>query len=117
MKTKTWKVYGATGHRQRVSFEKSSKYDFSVENNKRVIEVACEDVTGTNDYVIVKVTRNTDHDCVDEFKGQVSDGIFENCRVGKIEEISNAEWEKYKEKFDKMHKEFRLSQPTYWLHK
>ena len=60
--TKTWKVYGVDGHRQRESFNKSRKYDFSV-------------------------TCDTEEECIAELEGQLSDGIFENSRVGKVVEI------------------------------
>ena len=88
MITRTWKVYGAEGHRQRESFNKSYKYDFSKENDVRIIEIENSDKTGTNDYSVVKITRNTSEECQDELDGQISDGIFENSRVGIVEEIS-----------------------------
>lgn len=88
MITRTWKVYGAEGHRQRESFNKSYKYDFSKENDVRIIEVENSDKTGTNNYSVVKITRNTSEECQDELDGQISDGIFENSRVGIVEEIS-----------------------------
>ena len=82
MITRTWKVYGAEGHRQRESFNKSYKYDFSKENDVRIIEVENSDKTGTNDYNVVKITRNTSEECQDELDGQIPDGIFENSRDG-----------------------------------
>lgn len=85
--TRAWKVYGANGHRQRESFNKSYKHDFSTENSIRIIEVLNSDATNTNDYSIIKITKNTSEGCYIELMGQISDGIFENCRVGKIEEI------------------------------
>lgn len=85
--TRTWKVYGADGHRQRESFNNSYKYDFSTENNTRIIEVLNADTTGTNDYSVVKITRNTPEECDREFRGQLTDGIFENSRVGDVVEI------------------------------
>lgn len=87
MVTRAWKVYGVEGHRQRESFCDSYKYDFSENNNVRIIEVLNCDKTGTNDYTIVRVTRNTAEECLLELEGQLSDGIFENSRVGKIEEV------------------------------
>lgn len=87
MITKSFKVYGVEGHRQRESFNKSYKYDFSDGDNARIIEVQNSDVTGTNEYSIVTTTRNTVEECFNELDGQISDGIFENSRVGKIEEI------------------------------
>ena len=50
MKTRAWKVYGIDGHRQRESFGKSYKYDFSEGTDVRIIEVENSDKTGTNDY-------------------------------------------------------------------
>ena len=89
MKTKSWKVYGSDGHRQKISFGKSIHWDFSnKEDGIRIIEVDCEDRTNTNEYVIVRITREKEKDCESEFLAQVSDGIFENARIGKIEKIN-----------------------------
>lgn len=87
MVTRSWKIYGAEGHRQRESFNKSYKYDFSKAGNVRIIEVENSDKTGTNDYSLVRITRNTAEECFQELDGQLSDGIFENSRIGTIEEI------------------------------
>lgn len=87
--TRTWKVYGLLGHRQRESFNLSYKWDFSDETvGIRIIEVENSDITGTNDYTIVKITRNTAEECQQELDGQISDGIFENSSVGTIKEIT-----------------------------
>lgn len=88
MVTRTWKIYGVEGHRQRESFNESYKYDFSKGNDVRIIEVENSDKTGTNDYSLVKITRNTAEECQKELDGQISDGIFENSRIGIVEEIS-----------------------------
>ena len=87
MVTRAWKVYGAEGHRQRESFCSSYKYDGSNGDNVRIVEVENSDKTGTNEYSIVRITRNTAEECLQELEGQLSDGIFENSRVGVIEEI------------------------------
>lgn len=87
MTTRTWKVYGANGHRMKESFSPSYKYDFSTEGEVRIIEVLNSDKTGTNNYSIVIITRNTANDCYSELIGQISDGIFENCRTGFFEEV------------------------------
>ena len=55
----------------------------------RIIEVENSDKTGTNDYSVVRITRNTSQECADEIRGQISDGIFENCRVGFVWEITD----------------------------
>ena len=87
MVTRAWKVYGANGHRLSESFNDSYRHDFSRDNNVRIIEVENSDKTGTNDYSIIRITRNSYLECEKEFKGQLSDGVFENSRTGKIEEI------------------------------
>ena len=88
--TRTWKVYGAEGHRQRESFCNSYEYDFSnTMKGVRIIKVDCADKTGTNDYVIIRITRNNADECERELDGQISDGIFENCRVGKVVEVNS----------------------------
>lgn len=92
---KTWKVYGNHGHRQRLSFEKSFKYDFSRDGDIRVIEILNSDKTGTNDYSVIRITRNTRRECADELDDQISDGIFENYNVGKVIELK---WESKKRK-------------------
>lgn len=40
-----------------------------------------------NKYSIIRITRDTAEECEEEFDGQLSDGIFENSRVGWFEEI------------------------------
>lgn len=86
--TRIWKVYGWYGHRQRESFKPSYTLDFSEGNNIRIINVSNSDITETNNYSIVKITRNTAEECEAELLGQISDGIFENSRVGKWEEMN-----------------------------
>lgn len=86
--TRAWKVYGMEGHRQRESFSPSRKCDWSnKEDGVRIVEVENADKTGTNEYSIVRITRDTSELCEKEFDGQLSDGIFENSRYGCIEEL------------------------------
>ena len=87
MITRAWKVYGAEGHRQRESFNESYRWDFSEGNDVRIIEVDNADKTGTHEYSIIRITRNTASECARELDGQISDGVFENSRTGRIEEI------------------------------
>ena len=88
MKTRSWIVYGLEGHRQRESFCDSYINDFSNEKDGvRIIEVLNYDKTGTHEYSIIRITRNTEEECESDFWGQLSDGVFENSRVGKIVEI------------------------------
>lgn len=85
MVTKTWKVYGEEGHRQRESFAPSYRYDFSNETDgTRIIEGENSDKTGTNEYSVVHITRDTEDECEAEMEGQITDGIFENSRTGKV---------------------------------
>ena len=53
----------------------------------RTREVRESDKTGTNEYSIIRITRNTPEECEKELEGQLSDGVFETSRIGKIEEI------------------------------
>jgi hypothetical protein len=87
MVTKSFKVFGAPGHRQRESFGSSYKLDFSEGDDVRVIEVENSDVTGTNDFSVIRITRNSAEECLRELEGQLSDGIFENSRTGAVVEI------------------------------
>jgi hypothetical protein len=90
MVTRTWRVYGAEGHRQGESFSASFVYDFSNQWGRKgvcIIEVENADKTGTNDYAIVRITRETSEECEAELMGQITDGIFENYRTGAIVEI------------------------------
>jgi hypothetical protein len=84
---RSWKVYGILGHRQRESFHKSVKYDWSEKEKARIIEVENSDITGTNEYSIIRITCNTFEECEEELEAQISDGIFENSNTGRIEEI------------------------------
>lgn len=88
MITRAWKVYGKEGHKQRESFNPSCVYDFTNDKDGvRIVAVHNSDKTGTNDYSVL-ITTNTDFDeCELEMKAQISDGIFENSAVGKVEEL------------------------------
>lgn len=87
MTTRSWKIFGMDGNKLEDSFEKSNRYDFSKGDNVRIIELLNSDKTGTNDYTIIKITRNTAEECEDELNGQLSDGFFENSRYGHVEEV------------------------------
>lgn len=88
MVTRKWKVYGREGHRQRESFNKSYEYVFSGgSDGTRIIKVENSDVTGTNEYTVVTITRDTAELCAKELDGQITDGIFENSSTGNVVEI------------------------------
>ena len=86
--TRSWRVYGRNGHRQRVTFGESVYWDWSDKScGTRIFEAENFDKTGTHEYTIVRITRDTAEQCYDEFEGQLTDGYFENSAVGKIIEI------------------------------
>jgi hypothetical protein len=88
--TKIYKVYGADGHRQRRSFDASVVKNWSSPNQGiRIFEVENSDKTGTNEYSIVRITRNTEDECGRELSGQITDGYFENVRVGEVVDITD----------------------------
>lgn len=78
----TFRVCGTEGHRQRASFGKS--FEFSTFDGSAHIECVCEDRTFTNRYVDVIITSDSFRSCAIELNAQLSDGIFESCKVGKI---------------------------------
>lgn len=93
--TRAWKIYGKDGHRQRESFGESYRLDFTEDNNIHVLEVLNSDITGTNEYSIFVITRNTAEECESTLLSQIEDGAFENSRTGKEEEIPLSELEKF----------------------
>lgn len=87
MITRIFRIYGVEGHRQRESFRPSYRHDLSCGRVTRIIEVENADITGTNEFTVVKITRNSYDECYQELLGQLTDGIFENSRTGRFEEI------------------------------
>ena len=87
MITRVWKVFGVEGHRMKESFNDSYKHDFSSGEDTRIIKVENADMTGTNEFSVVRITRNTPEECETEMTGQLYDGVFEWCRVGKVVEV------------------------------
>ena len=86
--TRTWRVYGADGHRQRQSFFESVKWDWSNEREgTRIFEASNYDRTRTHDYSLIRITRDTYEERERELWGQISDGYFENSRTGKVIEV------------------------------
>ncbi len=89
--TRTFRVYGRLGHRQREAFRTS--YDFALSN----AEVPCafsvrnSDKTGTNAYSELVISSVSAEQIEHNLFAQVDDGIFENSRVGKITEIVDGE--------------------------
>ena len=88
----TFRVYGMfdgeVRHRNRWSFEPSRDFDFR-ESRNVTMHVSCADETGTHDYVDVTIDAEDEYSCVREILAQDSDGIFENCRTGKIIDIES----------------------------
>lgn len=91
MVTKKYRVYGKEGHRQRESFFPSYTNNIPAgeygRESRTIIEVLNADKTGTNLYTEVIITSGTEEECDDEIEGQISDGIFENSRVGRCEKV------------------------------
>ena len=90
MTTRSWKIYGADGHRQRLSFGASKTYDWrNIPDRplKVMIAFECADKIGTHDYVIMRIIADNAEACESELHAQLSDGFFENSRFGKIIEI------------------------------
>lgn len=77
----TFRVFGKEGHRQRASFGRS--FEFSTSDGAH-IECLCEDRTYTNRFAEIVITANSFTRCAVELNAQLSDGIFESCKVGKI---------------------------------
>lgn len=88
--TITWKVYGVDG-RQKETLRPSSYDNMDTEDNpyRRPVqlEILNADKTGTSEYAVVKVTAPTEKECIEEMQGQLSDGAFENYKVGRIERV------------------------------
>lgn len=82
--TRAWKVYGAGEHRQRESFRNSGSF---TDYDGLKYEVLNSDRTGTNEYTIVKITGDDADALSRALDGQICDGIFENCKVGRVEEV------------------------------
>ena len=79
---KEWKVYGADGHRQRESFADSFSFNTM---NGAFIMVRNYDMTGTHEFTKVIILAKTEKLCNEEFEAQLTDGVFENSKTGKIE--------------------------------
>lgn len=84
-----YKVYGERGHRQRESFRPSYWYDFSNDTENRIIEIFNSDLTGTNQYTVIRVFMDTHSQCISEIHGQITDGVFENSAVGLYEDVTS----------------------------
>lgn len=89
MYKRVWRIYGEEGHRQKQSFEKSYRRDFSNGSDIRIINVKNSDVTGTHEYTEIEIIRNNHNECEYELNGQISDGIFEHCKVGNVVELQD----------------------------
>lgn len=99
MITRVWKIFGKDGHRQRESFDKSRKfyvYDFLENGGEIIIEILNSDYTHTNSYSIIKITAGSSDLCLKHLLEEVSDGVFQNCCVGDIVEISDFNFSAYR---------------------
>ena len=93
--TLLFRVYGRDGHRQKASFGKSCVCDLPGENEyipgSRIIEMRRADVTGTNQYAEIRITRDSMDDVMAELEGQLWDGFFENVKFGKVVAVVDGE--------------------------
>ena len=87
MFTKIYKIFGEEGHRIRESFHKSRDYDYSTPEKMSQIRVINGNITRHHNFIYVIVTADTPGECDHNMWGQLSDGIFENMRFGKVIEI------------------------------
>ena len=84
-----FRVMGADGHRQRVSFRPSFVYFNRVVSENglstvELIECRCSDITHSNDFVDLIITASSESACVSNLRSQLFDGIFENSRFGEV---------------------------------
>lgn len=79
-------VYGADGHRQRASFGESTIFHTT---SGADIVCLCEEDTHTNEYVRMIIYAPNKLIAENELEMQLSDGFFENCRVGNVVEHSH----------------------------
>ena len=79
---KVYHVYGEYGHRQRESFSES--YELLNEKNNTIICVHNSDITGTNDYTEIEIIAKSEKECDEILDVQLTDGIFENSKTGKV---------------------------------
>lgn len=85
---RTFRVYGRPGHRQKESFNPSRIEDYSNPSQGiRIMNIKNSDRTGTNAYTELRITGNDSKECLYELKGQVTDGLFENCGTGLVTEV------------------------------
>lgn len=80
--TRTFKVYGQDGHRQRESFCPSTRVVTLSDGS--TVELRNSDKTGTNDYSELVITAANEATAFEILDGQIWDGAFENSRVGAI---------------------------------
>lgn len=86
--TKRFRLYGYDGHRQRMSFSPSARFDCSEDGKIRIVEMLNSDKTGTNEYTELVITAEKPYS---ELEDQIFDGLFKDSPVGKITEIVTEE--------------------------
>lgn len=90
MKVKAFRVYGKEGHRFRGSFFETRSLSLSGDPAV-IMDVINSDITGTNEYSILKFTCTFGELPNEAFEHmaevQAYDGIFECCTIGDIVEV------------------------------
>ena len=84
MELRAFRVYGKDGHRQRATWFDSTTF---MTTRGCLVSVLNGDMTGQHDYTSISICGESDAVIMEELEGQISDGLFENCSVGKVEEI------------------------------
>lgn len=70
-----------------MSFTPSKRYNWTKDGNVRIVELLNSDIAGTNNFSIIRITRNTAEECERELEGRLSGGPFENVRTGEAVEV------------------------------
>jgi len=86
--TRAFRVYGKDGYNQWEAGNKSWKSDWTNPHQGiRIVGCLNSDRTGHDDYAVVVICRDDADSCLRELNGQITDGIFENCAFGAVEEV------------------------------
>lgn len=88
MESMLFVIFGADGHRQRESFNKS----WSFETEQAEVEIFNSDRTGSNLFSLMQITADDFEACRREMEAQITDGVFENSRTGEIQNLTDGDF-------------------------
>ncbi len=84
MVTKAWKVYTSSLSKK----GRSQYWDWTwPQDGTRIFEVYCADLTGHTTYLLIRVNRDTEAACVEEFHEQLYYGFLEDYRIVRYQDI------------------------------